>query len=167
MSFVEYSQNELAMEEPFKPKKYISNPESMSLEEPSRSYGEDKSDFIKRVSKRVKSAAIRIINLMEKTPSSPSINVIRYQLIKSATSTSANYRAVCVSRSSKEFYAKICIVVEECDETIHWLEVLIEAEGTVDKLELQTILPEWKELIRIFSSAKQTVRAKLKSENAR
>ena len=37
---------------------------------------------------------------------------------------SANYRAACRARSKKEFYSKICIVVEEADETEHWLEMM-------------------------------------------
>ncbi|MEL6276434.1 MAG: four helix bundle protein [Bacteroidota bacterium] len=123
--------------------------------------GDNKNEFVKRVSNKAKKAAIQIINLLEKKPNSPAINVIRYQLIKSATSTSANYRAVRVSRSNKEFYAKICVVVEECAETIQWLEVLIEADVNVDKAGLKEILPEWIELMRIFSSAKHTMRTKL------
>ncbi|WP_443634953.1 four helix bundle protein [Candidatus Marifrigoribacter sp. Uisw_064] len=44
-------------------------------------------------------------------------SVVSYQLIKSVTSTAANYRAACRARSKKEFFSKICIVVEEADET--------------------------------------------------
>jgi four helix bundle protein len=58
---------------------------------------------------------------MSKTDSS---RIIGKQLIRSVTSTAANYRAACLSRSKKEFYSKISIVVEEADETLFWLEIL-------------------------------------------
>jgi len=54
-------------------------------------------------------------------------SVIIYQLVKSATSTGANYRAACIARSKAEFFSKICIVVEEADESVYWLEVINDA----------------------------------------
>ena len=54
-------------------------------------------------------------------------SVITYQLVKSATSTGANYRAACRARSKKEFFSKICIVVEEADESEYWLEIIRDA----------------------------------------
>jgi len=50
--------------------------------------------------------------------------VVSYQLIKSATSTRANYRAACKERSKAEFFSKICIVAEEADESEYWLEII-------------------------------------------
>ncbi|MEL6357610.1 MAG: four helix bundle protein, partial [Bacteroidota bacterium] len=100
------------MDKDFSLREYFLEPSLPTVAELSYGYvGNNKNEFVKRVSNKAKKAAIRIINLLEKNPNSPAINVIRYQLIKSATSTSANYRAVCVSRSNKEFYAKICVVV--------------------------------------------------------
>ncbi|STD08322.1 four helix bundle protein [Chryseobacterium carnipullorum] len=40
----------------------------------------------------------------------------------------ANYRAVSRARSEKEKFAKLCIVVEEIDETQLWLEIIEELE---------------------------------------
>ena len=54
--------------------------------------------------------------------------IIKKQLISSVTSVAANYRAVCRARSDAEFYSKLCIVVEESDESVFWLELIKESE---------------------------------------
>jgi four helix bundle protein len=54
--------------------------------------------------------------------------VIGRQMLRSGTSVAANYRAVCRVRSRAEFVAKIGTVVEEADETVFWLELLVESE---------------------------------------
>ncbi len=46
------------------------------------------------------------------------------QLLRSATSVAANYRAACRARSQAEFFSKISIVVEEADETLFWVGVI-------------------------------------------
>jgi four helix bundle protein len=43
-------------------------------------------------------------------------------------SVAENFRATTRARSSKEYFSKLCIVVEECDETLFWLELLGENE---------------------------------------
>jgi hypothetical protein len=49
------------------------------------------------------------------------------QMMRAATSVAANYRAACRARSHAEFVAKIGVVVEEIDETVFWLEMLVDA----------------------------------------
>jgi four helix bundle protein len=127
------------------------------LQDPSSSYGKkDKAEFVNWLKKFTKRAAIQIINLMESTGSSPSLNVVRYQIIKSSTSTAANYRAACRARSSKEFFAKISIVVEECDETLYWLETLAESNIKIDKNTIETIKPDWERILRIVAKARDS-----------
>ncbi|HZD08133.1 MAG TPA: four helix bundle protein, partial [Candidatus Limnocylindrales bacterium] len=53
--------------------------------------------------------------------------VIGKQLLRSGTSVAANYRAACRARSKAEFIAKIGIVLEEVDESVLWIEMLIDA----------------------------------------
>ncbi len=57
---------------------------------------------------------------------SPSFIIAR-QLIRSGTSVGANYRAACRARSHAEFIAKLGIVEEECDESLYWMEMLVES----------------------------------------
>ena len=81
-------------------------------------------------------------------------------MLKAGTSIGANYRAACRARSKAEFFAKICIVVEESDEAVYWLEILYKAEILPYK-ELEEELAEANELMKIFSSSRKT--AKLSS----
>lgn len=77
----------------------------------------EKEKFIEVMKQRTKQFAIDVILLCQNLKQSQATKVITYQLIKSATSTGANYRAACKARSKKEFFSKICIVVEEIDES--------------------------------------------------
>src|SRR5574341_255353 len=75
---------------------------------------------------RTKQFAIRLVRLFRSLPKTDEARTIGRQLLRSGTSVAANYRAVCRARSKAEFIAKIGIVVEEADETVFWLELLID-----------------------------------------
>jgi len=79
------------------------------------------------------------------------------QLLRSSTSVGANYRAARRARSKAEFSSKIGIVVEEADETVFWLECLVESSIVKEDL-LQDLLKEANELVAIFSASHRTVR---------
>jgi four helix bundle protein len=79
------------------------------------------------------------------------------QLPRSGTSVAANYRAVCRSRSKAEFIARLGIVVEEIDETVLWLELLIESE-ILSATRLSDLLKEANELLAIFSTSQLTAK---------
>lgn len=74
-----------------------------------------------------KKLGLEIIKLSAELPTTIPAKVIANQIIRSATSTGANYRAVCRSRSDAEFIAKMGIVEEEADETLYWMELLEES----------------------------------------
>ena len=80
------------------------------------------------------------------------------QLLRCGTSVAANYRAVCRARSKAEFVAKIGVVVEEADETVFWLEMLVEA-GIVQAERMEPLLKEANELLAIFAASQRTARA--------
>src|SRR5215471_10906521 len=90
---------------------------------------------------RTKQFAIRIVRLFRSLPKTEEARVIGKQVLRSGTSVAANYRAVCRARSKAEFIAKIGIVVEEIDETVFWLELLIDTE-IVSKNRLEALLTE-------------------------
>jgi four helix bundle protein len=91
-------------------------------------------------------------------PKGREANVIAHQLLRSATSISANYRAVGRARSKAEFVSKLGIVVEEADETVFWLELLGES-GIVKEAKLNPLLSEANELLAIFASSRGTARS--------
>ena len=119
-----------------------------------QSFGMEKVEFIQKIRDRTKAFAVKIIKKYGKWPKNDEIRIIGKQLIRSSTSVAANYRAVCRARSKAEFFAKLCIVVEEADETLFWLEVLEEAE-LVKAGELQELQKEITELLSIFAKARK------------
>ena len=108
---------------------------------------------------RTKEFALRIIRRYKTLPTAGEGQVIGKQLLRCGTSVGANYRAACRSRSRAEFAAKIGIVVEEADESMYWMELLIEA-GTVNAEKMAELQKEAKELAAIFTASRQTARGK-------
>ena len=109
---------------------------------------------------RTKAFSLMIIDLVEKLPNLISSRVVANQIVKSGTSVGANYRAVCRARSDREFISKMNIVVEEADETLFWIEILIEKQW-VDRKELELIWNEGNELTAIFVSTLKTINNKV------
>jgi len=98
---------------------------------------------------RTKQFALRAIRLVEALPRSRTADVIGKQLLRSATSVGANYRAACRGRSKAEFIAKIGIVEEESDESLFWLELIVEA-GLLPHARVSDLMQEADELTAIF-----------------
>jgi four helix bundle protein len=107
--------------------------------------------------KRSKQFAIRVIRLFQALPKSDVARVLGRQLLRSATAVAANYRAVCRARSRAEFVAKIGIVMEETDETVFWLELLVET-GAVAQSRMEGLQKEATELLAIFAASQHTAR---------
>jgi four helix bundle protein len=84
--------------------------------------------------------------------------VLGKQLLRCGTAVAANYRAACRARSKAEWIAKIGIVVEEADESVFWLEMLIECE-IVAAAKLQSLIKEGHELSAIFTASRHTARS--------
>jgi four helix bundle protein len=111
--------------------------------------------------KRTKQFGLRVIRLVEALPKTQTASVISKQLLRCATSVGANYRAACKGRSKTDFIAKLGLVEEEADESIYWLEMLIEAEVTKPNL-VTELLAEANELTAIIVASRKTAK-KVKS----
>ena len=114
-------------------------------------------DNIKALQERMKRFGLAVIHMTEKLPSTRAANVISAQIIRSGTSPGANYRAACRARSKAEFIAKMGIVEEELDETLYWLEVLVEA-GLLAKIDAEPLAEEGDELLGIVVASIRTAR---------
>ena len=77
---------------------------------------------------RTKQIALRVIRLVESLPNTYTAQIIGKRLLRSATSVGANYRAACRGKSTADILHKLAIVEEEADESLYWLELLIESE---------------------------------------
>ncbi len=107
---------------------------------------------------RTKQFAVRIVKMVQMLPKSDVARVLGKQALRSGTSVAANYRAVCRARSRADFIAKLAVVTEEADETVFWLELLIDT-GIVAKPRMENLLNEANELTRIFGSGVHTARS--------
>jgi len=110
--------------------------------------------------KRTKQFGLRIIKLIENLPPSKAANVIGNQLLRSGTSAGANYRAACRARSKPDFISKASISIEEADESLYWLEILVEAE-IIPKEKLTALMKEADEIVAILTASAKTARASI------
>lgn len=109
---------------------------------------------------RTKKFSLEIINLVESLPNSISCRVIANQIIRSGTSVAANYRAACRARSDKEFISKMNIVLEEADETVFWLEIILDKKW-ITEFKTKSLLDEANQLVAIFVSSLKTVNSRI------
>jgi four helix bundle protein len=106
---------------------------------------------------RTKVFAYDVLRLIRRLPRTAEASMIGRQLMRSATSVAANYRAACRSRSRAEFTAKVGIVLEEADESMFWLEA-IEELGISREPQLSSLIGESHELVSIFFASQRTAR---------
>jgi len=104
---------------------------------------------------RTKQFALRVIKLVDALPRTIQGRAVANQIIRSATSVAANYRAACRARSRAEFAAKIGIVEEEADETAFWLELIIDS-ALVTEAKLRPLLAEAGELVAIMAASRKS-----------
>jgi len=120
-------------------------------------FQKDESMTKDELKRRTKQFAINIIRLVEELPNTKSGNTIGNQIIRSGTSVAANYRSACRARSNADFISKITIVEEECDETLFWIELIIDT-GLLKKERLTDIFNEANELTAIFTATGRTAK---------
>jgi four helix bundle protein len=91
-------------------------------------------------------------------------NALGRQLAKCGTSVGANYRAACRAKSRADFIAKMGIVEEEADESIYWMELLVESE-LMQKARIEDLMDEASQLVSIFVSSMNTARGHKRNSN--
>jgi len=114
--------------------------------------------------KRLQTFALRIIKLTESLPNNITGKTLGNQIIRSGTSPGANYRSACLGKSDKDFLNKLKMVEEELDETLYWLELIIQSELIKENL-LKDLIKENNELLKIIVSSITTMKKKINSKN--
>lgn len=107
--------------------------------------------------KRTKGYALRVVKTVQALPHEEVASVLGRQLLRAGTSVGANYRAACRAKSSADFVNKLKIVEEECDESLYWMELLVEA-GLFPLVRLEALMKEGDELLSIVVAAIKTSR---------
>jgi four helix bundle protein len=115
--------------------------------------------------KRTQEFALRVMRLVESLPETRTSQVLGKQLLRSATSVGANYRAACRARSTAEFLSKLGIVEEEADETIYWLELLIDS-GQIKRNLVENLKKEADEILSIVVASIRTSKQKRDPKSA-
>ena len=107
--------------------------------------------------RRTKRIALTAIQLVDSLPRSRSADVIGKQLLRSATSVGANYRSACRAKSRADLVAKLSIVEEEADESLYWMELLIEA-GLASPSQLAELVRQTDEIVAMVVASIKTLR---------
>lgn len=110
---------------------------------------------------RTKKFHVDVIKICEGFPKNAAGFETAKQVIRSAGSVGANYRASVRAKSAADFVYKIEIVLEEADESHYWLEVVKEAGLLQGGEELDRLIKEANELTAIFAATSRTSKAKL------
>jgi len=121
----------------------------------------ESTSFNEDIRARIKQASLRVIRLVQHLPTRNETMVLGKQLLRSATSVAANFRASCRSRSTAEWYAKLCICVEEADETLFWLELLGDS-NIVAKCRLIELEKEYQEILAVLASTRKKAKTRVK-----
>jgi four helix bundle protein len=109
--------------------------------------------------KRTKAYALRVVKAVRALPGDDVAEVLGRQLLRAGTSVGANYRAACRAKSPADFINKLKIVEEECDESLYWMELLVES-GLLPFRRLEALMCEGEEILSIVVAAIRTMRAR-------
>jgi len=111
---------------------------------------------------RTKKYALRVIKAVQALPNDRVANVLGSQFLRAGTSVGANYRAACRSKSTADFVNKLKIVEEEGDESLFWMELLVES-GITPQQRLGDLMKEGDEIVSIVVAALKTTRSATRS----
>ena len=106
---------------------------------------------------RTKVYANRVVKLCSALPGNWIAQTLGKQLLRSGTSVGANYRAVCRAKSNSDFINKLRIVEEECDESMFWMELLVD-NNFVKASRLSGLMKEADEILAIVVASAKTAR---------
>jgi four helix bundle protein len=118
----------------------------------------DREEMKRETKRRTKEFALRVIRLVQLLPRGQMADVLGKQLLRSGTSVGANYRAACRAKSRADFISKMGIVEEEADESMYWMELLIESR-LVRHDDVANLLDEADQLVAMTVSSIQTARS--------
>lgn len=102
--------------------------------------------------RRTKAFSLRVMRLVDAMPDTISSRAVARQLIRCATSVSINYRAACRAKTPADFLAKLKTCEEESDETVGWLELVIES-GMIPDKKLADLLDEARQINAMLTAA--------------
>jgi four helix bundle protein len=109
--------------------------------------------------RRTREFALRVIKVAEELPKSAVGRVVGSQLLRSGTSVGANYRAAKRAKSTADFISKMGTVEEETDETLYWMEIILEA-GLMEETKLAELVKEADEILAMVVASIKTAKGR-------
>ena len=106
---------------------------------------------------RTKQFSLRVIRLYSALPETTECRVIGKQILRSGTSVGAHVREGKRSRSKAEMISKTEVALQELEETIYWMELLVES-GIVKAKRLSELMREADELTAILVTSVKTLK---------
>jgi len=106
---------------------------------------------------RTKAFALRVIKLAEALPDNSIGRVIRNQLLRCGTNVGANYRVAKRAKSMADFISKMGTVEEEADESMYWMELIVEA-GLMEQNLISDLYQEADEILAMVVASIKTAR---------
>jgi len=94
------------------------------------------------------------MGLVEALPRTRAADVLGRQLLRCGTSVGANS---CRGRSTADVISKLSVVEEEADESIYWLDLLVDARLT-SPTDVSTLKKEANELLAMTVASIKTLR---------
>ena len=107
---------------------------------------------------RTKAFGLAIVRLYVTLPKTTEAQVLGRQMLRSGTSPGAHYREAIRARSTAEFISKIEGALQELEETVYWLELLVEAR-IIDETAVLGLCREAEELTSMLVSSAKTAKA--------
>ena len=105
--------------------------------------------------KRTKTFGLRTIRPVEALPPKRAAQVLGNQLLRAGTSVGANYRAACRAKSRADFISKMGTVEEETDESLYWMEMLVDA-GLIKPALIGELMREGSEILSVVVASINT-----------
>ena len=122
-------------------------------------------DLTEQIKDRTKKIGLDVIKMVGDMPAGNiALRAVSAQIVRSATSIGANYRAACRAKSDADFLNKLKIVEEETDETLYWLEIL-EDGNFVDSSSLDELKKETNEILSIVVASIKTLKNRLNQKS--
>ncbi len=109
--------------------------------------------------RRTKAYALRVIRVFKSLPAKGAAQVLGHQLLRAGTSVGANYRAACRAKSRADFVSKMGTVEEECDESLYWLELLVDS-GEIVASRVPDLVSEGEEILAMVVASISTARGR-------
>ncbi|MCX6601906.1 MAG: four helix bundle protein [bacterium] len=106
---------------------------------------------------RTRAFALRIIRLYHALPKTGEAKVIGSQLLRAGTSVGAHVAEACRAKSRADFVSKIDGAAQELEETLYWMDLIVDAE-IVSSSKLAPLQLEASELMAILATLSKKTR---------